>query len=78
MKFHIPVRTVFVDDFLQDVLEGYIGRLCESICLGFIRGSLLVDYDIMLHESLNHCFKKIASWALITSIGQSKWNQMWS
>ena len=49
-----------VDNLFQNVLQGFIRRLCESIHLWVVRGSLFVHYGVMVGEPLNNRVEKVA------------------
>ena len=47
MQLIIPIGAIFVEDFLQDVLQGFICRLDQAIGLRVVWRAFLVNHRVM-------------------------------
>ena len=49
----VPIGAVLVDDLLQDCLENFVGRFCQSICLRVVWCAFLVYGRVVGRELPN-------------------------
>ena len=51
---------MFVHDFLENLLEGLIRRLGQSVGLGVVGCALLMNHDIVIHEVVYQVVEEVA------------------
>ena len=59
MELRILVSSIFIDDFLEDILKSFIRRFGESIHMGIVRSTFFMNYCVVLREFMYHLIDEV-------------------